>query len=248
MIYKDEFTYNTALQYKRLYKYAIIIISTWEGIPNYYVNKLKNSGLIVIQNKIPIYSGFSNINLQIITTLAGINYAKKINSKYILKTRTDQRIYNDETIRYLISLFNNNKFHNKIIVSSLNTFYTRLYSISDMFQFGKTEILYNFWNINLIDIMKEKELKIINNLLLIPEIFLIYNFLKITSFEFNWNQTSYELAIVKYFYILDKESIDILWNKYNILENNRSAYIENNDLKEAGNIYWHNLKNKYIEI
>ena len=249
LLLKGDFTYTTALQYKKHFSNAIIIISTWEGVPISYINKFRNSGIIVLLNQLPNYNGFSNINLQIITTLAGINYAKKIKTKYILKTRTDQRFYNIETIQYLKNLYNNHNFDNeKIIVSSLNTFYNRLFSISDMFQFGKIETMYNFWNINLIERINEKDLKIKNDLLLIPEIFLIYTYLKIRAFDLKWSQFSYESALVKYFYILDKESIDLFWNKYNTLENNRNNYIENNELVEANNFYWNNIKNRYSEI
>jgi hypothetical protein len=218
-------------------------------MPVSYIDKFRNSGIILLLNKMPEYNGFSNINLQIVTTLAGINYAKKNNTKYILKTRTDQRLYNKESIQYFKNLYNQDNFnYNKIIVSSLNTFYTRLFSISDMFQFGKTETIFNFWNINLIECLKEKEIITTNKLLLIPEIYLTYIYLKNSFFDFKWTQVSYESALVKYFYIVDKESIDLLWNKYNALENNRNIYIENNDLKEAGNLYWHNLKDNLSEI
>ena len=73
-------------------------------------------------------------------------------------------------------------------------------------------------------------------------------YLKNSLYDFKWTQGSYESALVKYFYIVDKESIDLLWNKYNTLENNRNIYIENNDLKEAGNLYWHNIKVDLSEI
>jgi hypothetical protein len=123
-----------------------------------------------------------------------------------------------------------------------------MFSISDMFQFGKIETLYNFWNINLIDKINEKNYTMINNLLLIPEIFLVYTYLKMNNFNFKWTYSSYELALVKYFYIIDKESIDLLWNKYNSLENNRNYYIKNNILKEAGNLYWNNINYKLSEF
>ena len=249
ILLNDNFTYITALLYKKYFNKAIIIVSTWEGMAVSQINKFRNSGIILLLNKMPDYNGFSNINLQIVTTLAGINYAKKINTKYILKTRTDQRFYCKESIKYFKNLYNQkNLDYDKIIVSSLNTFYTRLFSISDMFQFGKTEIIFKFWNINLIDCISEKDIITINKLLLIPEIYLIYIYLKNSLYDFKWTQGSYEAALVKYFYIVDKESIDLLWNKYNTLENNRNIYIENNDLKEAGNLYWHNIKVDLSEI
>jgi hypothetical protein len=244
ILLKDNFTYTTALLYKKYFTNAVIIISTWEGVPMSCIKKIENSGIILLLNKMPSYNGFGNINFQIITTLAGVNYAKKNNLKYILKTRTDQRFYNKESIQYFRNLYNQEEFNNRIIVSSLNTFYTRLFSISDMFQFGKIETIYKFWNINLIERINEKELKINNDLLLIPEIFLIYTYLKNNKFDLKWSQISYESALVKYFYVLDKESIDLFWNKYNALENNRNIYIENNDLNEAGNLYWHNIKKR----
>ena len=106
ILLNDNFTYTTALLYKKYFSKAIIIVSTWEGMAVSQINNFRNSGIILLLNKMPDYNGFSNINLQIVTTLAGINYAKKINTKYILKTRTDQRFYCKESIQYFKNLYN----------------------------------------------------------------------------------------------------------------------------------------------
>jgi hypothetical protein len=61
-----------------------LIFSTWNGSESKY----KESDLVIF-NEMPEYKGPMNMNLQKITTVAGLQLAKKLGYKYALKIRSD---------------------------------------------------------------------------------------------------------------------------------------------------------------
>ena len=97
------FLKNSLEIYKKIFKKAYIIISTWENEDPKIINKLKNSNTHIIFNK-EIEKSKYNINQQIISTNAALNYARENNIKYCLKTRADIRICNNNLEAFLISL------------------------------------------------------------------------------------------------------------------------------------------------
>ena len=101
---KDNFTVETCKVYRKSFKNAKIIVSTWENEDTEIINELKELGVFVIQSKKPKFTGIGNINLQVKSTYEGLKYAKKIKAKYVLKTRTDQRLQKNNLYEYFISL------------------------------------------------------------------------------------------------------------------------------------------------
>ena len=127
-------------------------MTSWKGENEEVIEKIKVSGACVIQNDLPATGGPGNINYQLKSTLKGIELAQDLNYEYLLKTRTDQRLYRHDLFQYFISLINvfplkKNKIQkNRLIVSSLKTCKYRLYSISDMLMFGTTNDILLYWN------------------------------------------------------------------------------------------------------
>lgn len=103
---KHRFTLETLLLYKKYFPNAFIVLSTWEGEDIYTVNCVRNAGIEVILNKKPD-AGLFNVNLQTVSSMAGLRLVAKMNKKYVLKTRTDQRIYNSESLIFLSNLLKN---------------------------------------------------------------------------------------------------------------------------------------------
>lgn len=104
VIGKDDFTINTIKLYMKTMRGAHIILSTWDDVPETFMSKIKALNIDVICSALPENRGRGNVNLQIKSTMAGIVRAKELGMKYIMKTRTDQRIYKSDVIEYLFNL------------------------------------------------------------------------------------------------------------------------------------------------
>lgn len=147
LLVEDDFTYETLKLYKRQYPGILIIVSTWKGSDEVTVEKIRKLGVEVLLNDPPRYSGPANFNNQLKSTKAGIQCAEERNKYFILKTRTDQRLYRDNVITFLLSL--TEKFPSNvdgqnrrlIALSTTNGGMFMPFFISDMLWFGTLEEL-----------------------------------------------------------------------------------------------------------
>jgi hypothetical protein len=146
-----DFTLETVKLYKRHYPNACIILSTWKDAPESQIKQFMKLGIEIILNEKPT-PVHGNLNLQIISSYAGILRAKELGCKYICKTRTDQRMYATDIFPYLIKMLN--KFplkvkcnaEGRIIVLGSNTYRNRYYDINDMWCFGYTNDVIKYWS------------------------------------------------------------------------------------------------------
>ncbi len=88
-----------------------IIVSTFEGIENKYLNYMFERGITSIISPCPAFKGLGNNNLQTTSTTIGIAAARELGAKYIFKSRTNLYISSFNTL--INSILNNNK-KNKI--------------------------------------------------------------------------------------------------------------------------------------
>lgn len=242
-----DFVYQTILLYKKLFKNINIYLSTWLGeLSSGQLTQINSLKINLIESDVLQNSGYKNINSQIKSTVAAIECCKKNGIKYILKTRTDQRFYNVNTIKYLVNYyiyFNLNS--NGIIGCSLNTFKQRLYCISDMFLFGESTAMYNFWHvpydmrpseylsIQLKSISSHHEYSKLN----ICEQYLVTNYLEKCGEQIIWEENHSNKLLAKYFAIIDQSSIDLIWQKYSLKENMWRNY-DGNNLSELSFSDW----------
>ncbi len=103
VIYENDFTIETMYRYRWLYPNAIIILSTWKGeIQDFFRWQANSIGIVLIENEMPAEHGISNIRLQLISSHQGILCANKYKEiKYVMKTRTDQRIFLPDFLSYM---------------------------------------------------------------------------------------------------------------------------------------------------
>jgi hypothetical protein len=195
------------------------------------IKEIEKSDISLVLSEKPKNRGISNINLQIVSTFNGINYAKINGAKFILKTRTDQRLYATniyEYFRNLQSIFPpySNLMNNRIIGISLNTFLYRMYGLSDILMFGQVDDILKFWSVNL----DERDPDVTNHTSKkretlreyaewnVAEVYLTTEFLKSIGHIPKWTLDDSLETYRKYFCVIDKESIDLFWNKYSISE------------------------------
>ena len=148
-----DFLKNTIKIYKKIFKNSLIIISTWESENKELIKELHDENIhIILNDDSVIKKSRSNINKQIISTNVALNFAKNQNIKYCLKTRTDQRIYNNNLETFLISIINtfpvknNNLTKSRLVVLPIGTRKYFLYHLSDLTMFGETNDLIEYWN------------------------------------------------------------------------------------------------------
>ena len=230
IVTKDNFTYETLKIYRKRFPKISLILSTWDEYSKDELSKFKTINVEIIKNSKPDYSGISNINFQIESTKNGILKAKELDSKYCLKTRTDQRIYRHDFILFLLSLLDVFKIENKflrkrLVIFSLNTYKFRLYGVSDMLMFGYIDDMLKYWNVSF-DKRALKDVEIGISALefskaRLCEVYLCTEFLKKINHCIDFTLQDYWNVLADYFCIIDSSSIDLFWFKYDRWNENR---------------------------
>lgn len=157
---ENNFTLETVKFYTKLYPKCSIVVSTWDTEDATVLREIEKYGATVIKNKKPQKTGLGNMNFQLVSTKAGIKFAENIGAKYVLKTRTDQRVGKYNFLEYmegLETLFEiNNDYLNlgqnqRIIVHQGSTGGNMFipYFISDFLYFGTTEDIKKLFSIEL---------------------------------------------------------------------------------------------------
>lgn len=234
LLLKDNFTVETIKLYIRIFPKSKIILSTWYDEDEKTIDEISDLNVnVVLNKKSNMDMGFCNTNLQIISTYNGIIEAEKLGCNYIIKTRTDQRIYAQNIEEYLISLLKKfpinkkeNDMQNQRIIA-INFFTAKYvpYNISDIFQFGFIDDMKLYWNG--IDRRKKDEFLITGGELREKsfcgkekfynqgsENYLAIRFLKRLSIKLNNTLEDYYNILRDRFIVIDKETLDLYWNKY----------------------------------
>jgi hypothetical protein len=222
----SDFLKHTLKIYKKIFKNSLIIVSTWEDENKELIEELHGENIhIILSDDKEIKKSRSNINKQIISTNVALNFAKTQNVKYCLKTRTDQRIYNNNLETFLISLLKtfpvkeNKLIKSRILVPPMGTFKFFLYHLTDLMMFGETQDLINYWDKESYDVglkkmgLNEKKF-FINDTPLCPETFLCSRFIGKIEDNVVWDLENWWRCLRDYFCIIDNSSLDSLWFKY----------------------------------
>lgn len=239
ILYKNDFTLETIKFYNKCFNNTTILLSTWEDELQFNLSPFKNLGIEIIFNKKPSYRGINNINLQITSTKNGVLRAKDLNVKYILKCRTDQRLYAPDSLEYLfniINLFpvNRSKYdqESRIVGPSLNTFKYRMYGLTDMLLFGSAKDMAKYWDID-IDSRKFEHSQILDygrtlrsyaENKIAPEVYFSTKFLENIGRTLEWTLRDSWICFKENFCVIDSSQLDLLWPKYYRIENRWQSY------------------------
>ncbi len=221
----ENFVIDTIKIYLKIFPETLLILSTWEDEVDesflMKVNSFKNFKLILNKKITTKY----NVNLQIISTSSALNYAAKNNYKYSLKTRTDCRLYNPYSLVFLKSLIETFKTNNpqnqkgRILSASTDTRIYRIYGLSDICLYSKTEDLEKYFNNeNYEDSLRKLNIDINNPIIkqtaVINEIFLCSRYLKNINLELDWTLDDWWKKCRDVFCVFDTKSLDLFWYKY----------------------------------
>ena len=212
------FLKETLKIYKKIFPKTLIVISTWQ---NSYTENLKDDDYFKIYRaKVPDEPGLGNINYQIKSTANAIKLLKKEGIKNILKTRTDCRIMKPNLKSFLLGLqktfVSNNELNSRIFASNVATCKYRIYGLTDILLFGKTEEIELYFKEETEEqIFKKYSFqRIINETAVMSEILLCARYLKNKGVELDWTLDHWWHCLSKYFGIIDLNNLDLFWYKY----------------------------------
>lgn len=234
---KNNFTLETIRLYRKLFGGSQIILSTWEDESPACLRPIRDLGIEILLNKKPDYAGESNINLQIVSSRNAVKRAQEIGESYVMKTRTDQRIYAPGVADYLYHLTElfpvarQCRQKKRIAGTSLNTFKYRMYGLSDMLIYGHIDDMLLYWDAELDQrVFTDVERKEFHSSqekfsrMRVCEVYLVTEFLKKIGQDTLWTLEDSWKTFAGHFCVVDKESLDLFWPKYNRLEYPRVTY------------------------
>jgi len=215
------FLFETLKIYKKIFPNIRIVLSTWDYEKIKINNKMETLVHKIIYNSSKnLNPGPQNTNLQLITTYNGLKYLQK-KVKFVLKTRTDHRVYSANTfnlLHNLLKIFSKSKNKSEILACSAFSLKNIPYFITDHLLFGKTKNLMRYFHKDPIDESIDKIFKIknkhkylINNTWCISEVFYCSRYLAYKNHKLKWNLKDWSDVLRKYFIIFDHEMIDLLF-------------------------------------
>lgn len=223
ILHHQDFTYLTILRYLQYYPGLQIVLATWksENIKKFTELALIFPNLHILQLDKPSLSGWSNINYQITSTKAGLSKIKEMGLNYVIKSRTDQCLFDPfalDKLRLAYESYDNVNDISRICFLSLNSFLFRLYGPSDMFQFGKTDQIIKYWDVpNDAREPKDPGYKISLRTMSkheFGEFYMCINYLRSLGFKLDFTMKQNLTFFRDLFIILDASHVDLIWNKY----------------------------------
>ncbi len=156
VVLANRFTMETLLLYKKYFPGALLILSVWEDEDPTTLAEARTAGIDVVLSKNLPHGGPININRQITTSRAGVEHARERGGTYILKTRSDQRMYSPALLSYLLHLLTcfppyDAHARGRIIGMSANNARKKLYQFPDHVSFGYAEDMSAYWSAPLIE-------------------------------------------------------------------------------------------------
>lgn len=226
---------STHALYRRLFPESLIITSTWTGVEE-QLEFLQGDHLsVTVFSDQPAQRGIMNVNMQIVSTAAGIEAALTIapNLTRIVKLRTDYAPQRPEAAFPIISLIETKIGAGRIWGVDINTVANFPYSFSDIFQIGDSHAMARFWNLASLDprtITPKEFLAETRNQtdmaaiirLRPPEMLLTIAYLKRCGINVDASSIEqYHSCLSRYFGIIDADQIGLAFDKYSPFRNGR---------------------------
>jgi hypothetical protein len=220
----DDFTLETVRLYRRTFAGCPLIVSTWEGEDAATVALLRDAGAEVLLNGTPAFAGFKNTNLQLASALAGVERAKGCGADFVLKTRTDVRMYAPNIPAFLLGVWEafppapGYRQRGRLVGTSLGSHKYVMYQFSDMNVFGHVEDVLAYYSAppsatsglppDFRDVLAEAAR--INA----PEHYLLTQFLERAGRPTVWTLDASWRALADHVVIVDRQAVDLVWFKY----------------------------------
>jgi hypothetical protein len=221
------FTLETIRLYKKHFIDCILIVSTWKGENADTLAKLRAEGIEVLENDKPPVTGVGNVNLQLVSSLAGMEAAKRAGAEFVYKTRCDQRMYGVNINEFLHNLTKafpvtpGFSQKHRIIASSFLSIKYIPYLITDMFLFGHIDDMIEYWSAKHdTRTALEKPVRTVQDVMdaRIAESYLASEYLTRIGRGVTWTIEDSWRAYADHFCIVDRETLDLFWYKYDVFK------------------------------
>jgi len=100
----DDFSLETVRLYRRNMPDCKIILSTWKDTSQQDLDRMAQEDVDIVLNERPAIPGPYNVNMQIVSSFGGMRRAAELGVEWIIKSRTDQRLYQPTIMSSLISM------------------------------------------------------------------------------------------------------------------------------------------------
>ena len=152
--YTNNYTAETFKLYRSIYPNAPIVVSTWKDeATNSFRRECKENSVVLLENEPPKIRAYGNMNMQLKSSLEGVRYVKENTSaKFVLKTRTDQRINYFSFLVYFKNLLETfppkgDKLRERIIFPGSQVTKAHPFYPHDFFAFGHVEDIFKLFDI-----------------------------------------------------------------------------------------------------
>lgn len=222
----EGFTLRTVDHYRRTFPGCPIFVSTWTDESGEIVRSLERAGAVVLLSDLPDFPAPSNINYQLRSTLAGVEAARAAGCRFVLKTRTDTRMYAANIPNFLVRLIEHFPVGatcgatGRLVVLD---WATRLFipqHPSDLMMFGYVEDMVNYWSAALCQSPQNSARPVCRSFeellnSLIPEVYLCRQYLGKIGYSFEPTLASWWKCLADLFVVVDRTALGHLWLKYN---------------------------------
>ncbi len=252
----NNFTLETLKLYRRYFPNALIILSTWEDEDAQTINLARNFGIEVLLNKKPDIPGFFNVNMQLITAMAGLRLAEKMNKKYVMKTRTDQRVYNEKSLIFMSNLLKDFPLEvsgfrqrGRLIGIGAYNYDTKPkpYHFFDNLIFGYTEDVMSYFGADFIS--DNPEIEFLKDRYpdcpFTAEISLFTEFLKKIGYKIGYTPEDYLKSLARHCILVDARSLGWYWLKYRRFIEYQNLGLNYRNKSHFSFVEWLNLYNHY---
>lgn len=252
ILWKNKFTWNTAISYRKMFPETTVVISTWREEFARLSQEIPLEGIEVVYSDKPKNAGFANTNLQMVTAHAGVKRAKELGAQYVMKSRTDHRVYNNLALGSLHSWIRhsdviqqpNQGQRERIVFLSLGSFLYRLYGLSDTFTFSHISDALDYWTGELDEKNSIAPARTLREYAIQQPAEVWFYSQWLSKYEpLEWTLDHYWKSISERTVVLDSRSIDLFWPKYTSRENRWENYgVSFHQHEEVSHNHWEMIR------
>lgn len=148
---EDDFTLETLKLYRQHMPEGRLILSTWNDTPEAALAPIAALGVEIVLSEKPAYPGLFNVNMQITSAGNGVRRAVEGGAEWVLKTRTDQRLYAPDVMSFLVAtartfpVTGGGPQRHRIVGIGLGSLKFAPYHVTDQTVFGHAEDMLVYW-------------------------------------------------------------------------------------------------------
>ncbi|MFO0912163.1 MAG: WavE lipopolysaccharide synthesis family protein [Pirellulales bacterium] len=235
VVTEHDFTLETLRLYRETFPASPLILSTWAPLDRQLETSFRDLGVEVLANSPPDCAGPSNLNLQVRSVRAGLAAARATSAEFVLKTRTDTRLYAANVGDFLAALVRQFPLTGDAARSSTGQrgrlvaldLATRKYvpgHLSDILMFGLLDDMLDYWQIPEFgpDVVLEHPHRFGDFIRdAIPEVLLCGNYLRREGVDQPTSIETWWRALAERFLVVDRSMVEFFWYKYNYADDHR---------------------------